>query len=74
MSVASISAAPPPAVAAPPVSAAPARTADGDYKSANVQTSQTKDADGDYKPLANAAAAQSSAGVQASLTSLKTGG
>ena len=59
---------------APPVAPAPARTADGDYKSANVQTSQTKDSDGDYKPLSSSAAAQSSAGVQASLASLKLGG
>ncbi len=73
MSVPSISA-PTPAAAAPPIAAGPARTADGDYKAANVQTSQTKDADGDYKPLASSAAAQSSAGVQASLTSLKVGG
>jgi hypothetical protein len=74
MSVASISAAPTPAAAAPPIAPGPARTADGDYKAANVRSSQAKDADGDYKPLAKSAAAQSSAGVQASLTSLKTGG
>ena len=74
MSVASVSAAPSQAAAAPPVAPGPARTADGDYKSANVQTSQTKDGDGDYKPLASSTAAQSSAGVQASLTSLKVGG
>ena len=74
MSVASVSAAPTAGAAAPPIAAGPARTADGDYKSASVQTSQTRDSDGDFKPMASAAAAQSSAAVQASLTSLKTGG
>jgi hypothetical protein len=39
-----------------------------------LQTSQTKDSDGDYKPLSSSTAAQSGAGVQASLTSLKIGG
>jgi hypothetical protein len=73
MSVGSISAPAAPG-AAPPVAAAPARTADGDYKSANVQTSQTKDSDGDYNPLSSSPAAQSATGVQASLTSLKLGG
>ena len=72
MSVPSISA-PTLAAAAPPAAPAPARAADGDYKAANVQTSQTKDSDGDYKPMSSPAA-QSSAGVQASLTSLKVGG
>jgi hypothetical protein len=74
MSVQSVSAAPAPAAAAPPVAPRPARASDGDYKKASFQTSQAKDSDGDYKSLANAAAAQSSAGVQASLTSLKAGG
>ena len=73
MSVQSISP-PTSATAAPPIAAGPARTADGDYKSANVQSSQTRDSDGDFKPMASSAAAQSSAIVQASLTSLKTGG
>lgn len=73
MSVASISA-PASTPAAPPTAAAPARAADGDYKSANVQTSQAKDFDGDYKRLTSSPAAQSSAGVQGSLTSLKVGG
>jgi hypothetical protein len=74
MSVASVSAASTSAAAAPPIARGRARAADGDYKSANVQTSQTRDSDGDFKPMANAAAAQSSAAVQASLTSLKVGG
>ena len=81
------SAAPNPATAAPARSAAPspatvahapsaARAADGDYKTANVRSSQTRDADGDYKPLAKAvsAAAQSTSAVQSSLSSLKMGG
>jgi len=72
MSVPSISS-PTLAAAAPPIAAAPARVADGDYKAANVQTSQTKDSDGDYKPMSSPAA-QSSPGVQASLTTLKVGG
>jgi hypothetical protein len=47
---------------------------DGDYKTRNVHTAQTKDSDGDYKALASSAAAQSASAVQASLTSLKVGG
>jgi hypothetical protein len=74
MSVSSISAAPAPPPATPSITPALARAADGDYKSANVHSSKTKDRDGDYKPLTSSAAAQSSAGVQASLTSLKIGG
>ena len=70
MSVAAISTAPSPATATPPPSAV--RAADGDYKSANSQTVQAKDSDGDYKPLS--ATAQSSSGVQSSLSSLKVGG
>jgi len=66
VSVASISAAA--SAATPPV--ATTRTADGDYKAANVRSAQTRDSDGDFK----SAAAQSSAGLQASLTSLKIGG
>jgi hypothetical protein len=73
MSVLSIST-PTPAAPAPPVARPPARAADGDYKAANVRTSQTRDSDGDYKPLTSSPAAQSSAGVQASLNSLKVGG
>jgi len=77
------SAAPSPATAAPAPSAAraahapsAARAADGDYKTANVRSSQTRDSDGDFKPLAKAvsAAAQSTSGVQSSLSSLKIGG
>ena len=56
------------------MAAGPARTADGDFKSANALTSQTKDFDRDFKPISSSAAAQGSAGVQASLTSLKVGG
>ena len=74
MSVPPVSAAPTPAATTPPVASGPARTSDGDYKAANVRSAQTRDADGDYKPLAKSAAAQSAAGVQASLTSLKVGG
>jgi hypothetical protein len=73
MSVASISAPTTPG-AAPPVAAPAARAADGDYKSASVRSSQTKDSDGDYKPLSSSPAAQSSVGVQTSLSSLKLGG
>lgn len=69
MSISAIPSAPAPAPAAHP----PARAPDGDYKAASVQTSQTRDSDGDYRPMSSAAA-QSSAGVQASLTSLKPGG
>ncbi len=74
MSVASVSAPSTPAASPPPVAAGPARAADGDYKAASARTSQTRDSDGDFKPMARAAAAQSSAAVQASLTSLKVGG
>jgi len=68
------SAAPSPATAAPTPSAA--RAADGDYKKANMRSSQTRDSDGDFKPLAKAAsaAAQSTSRVQSSLSSLKVGG
>ena len=73
MSVAPVSSAP---VPTPPSIPAPtsARSPDGDYKAANVQSAQARDSDGDFKPLATSAAAQSSTSVQASLTSLKVGG
>ena len=71
MTVASVSSNSSPA---PAHSAVPARAPDGDYKARNVLSSQTKDIDGDYKPSGASAAAQSSAGVQAKLTSLKPGG
>jgi hypothetical protein len=74
MSVAAISAGSTPTPGAPASPARPARAADGDYKTANLQSSQTKDNNGDYKPLTSPAAAQSSPAVQASLTSLKVGG
>ena len=74
MSIAATSLALAPATTAPTTTGAPARSADGDYKSANPQGAPTKDSDGDYKPLAGSAAAQSSDAVQASLTSLKVGG
>ena len=59
--------------AALPAAPGPARSADGDYKSANVQSSQTRDSDGDYKPLSSSAAAQSSAGVQRRPDAVRTG-
>ena len=71
MSIAAISSAPTPA---PTTTGSPARAADGDYKAASPLSASTKDSDGDYKPLVSSPAAQSSAGVQASLTSLKAGG
>ncbi len=72
MSVSSITT-PPSAPPAPPVATGPARAADGDYKAANLQTSQAKDSDGDYKRMSSPAA-QSSAAVQGSVNSLKVGG
>jgi hypothetical protein len=55
---------------------ATARAADGDYKVRSSLTSQIRDGDEDYKPIAaaNAATAQSSNAVQASLLLLKKGG
>lgn len=72
MSVAAISSAPslPPAVS----TAAPARAADGDYKTANAKSVRTMDNDGDYKAIRSSAASQSAPAVQASLNSLKAGG
>jgi hypothetical protein len=71
MAIAAISSAPTPP---PPTTGSLARVADGDYKSANARSAPTKDGDGDYKSLARSTAAQSTASVQASLTSLKAGG
>ncbi len=60
-----------------------ARALDGDYKSPNAQSSQTKDTDGDYKAKAtNSSASQvksanptpASSATQAALYSLKFGG
>jgi hypothetical protein len=56
-----------------PATSAVARTADGDYKTANALSSQIKDSNGDYKPLTSSAA-QNSASVQTALASLKKGG
>ena len=38
-----------------------AKSADGDYKTANAQSSQIKDTDGDYKPTSSNQAATASA-------------
>jgi len=60
-------------------SAAPARAADGDYKTAG-QGHTTKDSDGDYKAAGTVSAAPvtasatSASAVQAALASLKKGG
>jgi hypothetical protein len=72
MSVSAISS--PPPQAGPAVAGSPARTADGDYRAATLQTSRTRDSDGDYKPLSSPATAQSSPEVQTRLTSLRVGG
>ncbi len=74
MSVAAISGASAASTSAAPVVNSAARVADGDYKAPSVQSASTKDGDGDYKPLSGSAAGQSTAEVQASLTSLKVGG
>jgi len=86
LSVSAVSSSPPPvppppraaAASAPATAAAPAkvqRAADGDYKVANVQSSQVKDKDGDYKARgAVSAPAQSSGAVQSALSNLKVGG
>ena len=74
MSVAAIPGAPAVSPSPAPVTNSATRAADGDYKAPSVQSSSTKDGDGDYKPLSGSAAGQSTAEVQASLTSLKVGG
>jgi hypothetical protein len=77
MNVSAASASVPASIPAPQTAAAaPARAADGDYKKANMQTSQSKDSDGDYKASAavGSPAATSSANVQAALTLLTKGG
>ena len=74
MNVANSSLAAPLVAAAPPTASGSQRTADGDFKAANVRSVQTMDSDGDYKPLTTSAAGQSSPAVQSSLTSLKVGG
>ena len=74
MNVANASLAAPLAAAAPPTAGSSQRTADGDFKAANVQSVQTMDSDGDYKPVTASAAGQSSPAVQSALTSLKVGG
>jgi hypothetical protein len=78
MSVAPISttstpatAAPAPSAASTPATATPAPSAD--YKTANVQSSQTTDNDGDLAKAASAPA-QSTDAVQAFLSKLRLGG
>ena len=53
-----------------------ARAIDGDHKTAGSHTVKSKDSDGDYKPISTSSSASSvsSNGVQAALTTLKTGG
>ena len=76
MSVSGVGSASNPIIPAAQATTSVLRAADGDYKTRNSHTAQTKDADGDYKSLntSSSAATVSSGGVQAALSALKMGG
>ncbi len=77
MSVSGVSSTPAPLpVQLQPTAATNVRNLDGDYKTANSKTVNTKDSDGDFKPVTTASspASVSSSSTLSALSGLKMGG